>query len=68
MSNVYGPVPSWRLGRSLGIDLISAQGKTCTFDALPRAIQKPWGRGELIFDNHQAGALHRLRRVLGGLS
>jgi wyosine [tRNA(Phe)-imidazoG37] synthetase (radical SAM superfamily) len=34
MSIVYGPVPSWRLGRSLGIDLISAQGKTCTFDCV----------------------------------
>jgi wyosine [tRNA(Phe)-imidazoG37] synthetase (radical SAM superfamily) len=32
--SVYGPVPSWRLGRSLGIDLISAQGKTCTFDCV----------------------------------
>jgi wyosine [tRNA(Phe)-imidazoG37] synthetase (radical SAM superfamily) len=31
---VYGPVPSWRLGRSLGIDLISATGKTCTFDCI----------------------------------
>lgn len=34
MSIVYGPVPSWRLGRSLGIDLISAAGKTCTFDCI----------------------------------
>jgi wyosine [tRNA(Phe)-imidazoG37] synthetase (radical SAM superfamily) len=28
---VYGPVSSWRLGRSLGIDLISSD-KTCSFD------------------------------------
>ena len=34
MNIVYGPVPSWRLGRSLGIDLVSAQGKTCTFDCV----------------------------------
>lgn len=34
MSIIYGPVPSWRLGRSLGIDLISAVGKTCTFDCV----------------------------------
>jgi wyosine [tRNA(Phe)-imidazoG37] synthetase (radical SAM superfamily) len=34
VSIVYGPVPSWRLGRSLGIDLISAPGKTCTFDCV----------------------------------
>jgi wyosine [tRNA(Phe)-imidazoG37] synthetase (radical SAM superfamily) len=34
VSIVYGPVPSWRLGRSLGIDLISARGKTCSFDCV----------------------------------
>ncbi|MCP4669527.1 MAG: radical SAM protein, partial [Deltaproteobacteria bacterium] len=32
MSHVFGPVPSRRLGLSLGIDLIPA--KTCTFDCL----------------------------------
>jgi len=31
---VYGPVPSWRLGRSLGIDPVSTQGKTCSFDCI----------------------------------
>jgi wyosine [tRNA(Phe)-imidazoG37] synthetase (radical SAM superfamily) len=34
VSIVYGPVPSWRLGRSLGIDLLPAGGKTCTFDCI----------------------------------
>jgi len=34
MSVLYGPVPSWRLGRSLGVDLVSAKGKTCTFDCV----------------------------------
>jgi wyosine [tRNA(Phe)-imidazoG37] synthetase (radical SAM superfamily) len=29
---MYSPVSWWRLGRWLEIDLISAQGKTCTFD------------------------------------
>lgn len=33
MSTVYGPVPSWRFGRSLGIDVIT-QPKKCTFDCL----------------------------------
>jgi wyosine [tRNA(Phe)-imidazoG37] synthetase (radical SAM superfamily) len=32
MPNVFGPVPSRRLGRSLGIDLIPH--KTCTYDCL----------------------------------
>ena len=31
---IYGPVPSWRLGSSLGIDPISQTGKVCTFDCV----------------------------------
>ena len=33
-SIIYGPVPSWRLGRSLGVDLLPAGGKTCSFDCI----------------------------------
>ncbi|UCH03144.1 MAG: radical SAM protein [Candidatus Bathyarchaeota archaeon] len=33
MSIVYGPVPSWRFGRSLGIDVITPP-KKCTFDCV----------------------------------
>jgi wyosine [tRNA(Phe)-imidazoG37] synthetase (radical SAM superfamily) len=33
-SVIYGPVPSWRLGRSLGIDLLSTREKTCPFDCV----------------------------------
>ncbi len=33
-SIIYGPVSSWRLGRSLGIDLVSTKGKTCSFDCI----------------------------------
>jgi wyosine [tRNA(Phe)-imidazoG37] synthetase (radical SAM superfamily) len=29
---IYGPVPSWRLGRSLGVDPVSRAEKTCSFD------------------------------------
>jgi len=29
---IYGPVPSWRLGSSLGIDLLSERDKICTFN------------------------------------
>lgn len=29
---IYGPVSSWRLGKSLGVDLISRKGKVCSFD------------------------------------
>lgn len=31
---IYGPVSSWRLGFSLGIDLISTQVKQCTFNCV----------------------------------
>jgi len=33
-STVYGPVASWRLGRSLGIDLLCTEQKTCNFDCI----------------------------------
>ena len=31
---IYGPVPSWRLGSSLGIDLLSQEQKICNFDCI----------------------------------
>ena len=31
---IYGPVSSWRVGSSLGIDLISTCEKACTFDCV----------------------------------
>ncbi|MFA5350923.1 MAG: radical SAM protein [Candidatus Omnitrophota bacterium] len=31
---IYGPVPSWRLGSSLGVDLLSQKEKICNFDCL----------------------------------
>lgn len=34
MKIVYGPVASWRLGRSLGVDLICSEKKICTFDCI----------------------------------
>jgi len=32
MRIVYGPVPSWRLGRSLGVDPVCRKKKACSFD------------------------------------
>jgi wyosine [tRNA(Phe)-imidazoG37] synthetase (radical SAM superfamily) len=34
MSIIYGPVPSWRLGRSLGIDLLNTPRKVCSFNCV----------------------------------
>jgi len=31
---IYGPVASWRLGRSLGIDLLNVRRKVCDFDCV----------------------------------
>jgi len=31
---IYGPVPSWRVGSSLGIDLLSQEEKICSYDCL----------------------------------
>jgi len=31
---IYGPVSSWRIGHSLGVDLIASSAKICTFDCI----------------------------------
>jgi len=37
---IYGPVPSWRLGCSLGIDPLSNDKKICPFDCVYCQIGK----------------------------
>lgn len=60
---IYGPVPSRRLGRSLGIDLVPF--KTCTYDCiycqLGRTTNKTVHRREYV---HTAEVLDQLRRKL----
>lgn len=34
LNYIFGPVPSWRLGKSLGIDLLSQPEKVCNFDCV----------------------------------
>ncbi len=34
MSCVYGPIGSWRFGRSLGIDMLCTEERTCNFDCI----------------------------------
>lgn len=48
---IYGPVSSWRLGRSLGIDPISAKEKICTFDCIycQVGLREPSGSERKIF-------------------
>jgi wyosine [tRNA(Phe)-imidazoG37] synthetase (radical SAM superfamily) len=65
-SIIYGPVPSWRLGRSLGIDLLSTKGKTCSFDCiycqLGRTVHPETERKEFVSLNRLA---HELKSVEG---
>jgi len=48
---IYGPVTSWRLGRSLGIDPISSRRKICTFDCIYCQVgrSKPYSGKRRIF-------------------
>ena len=34
LKHIYGPVASWRMGTSLGIDILSQKGKVCNFDCV----------------------------------
>ncbi len=59
---IYGPVASWRLGKSLGIDLISCQ-KTCSFDCiycqLGKTLHKTVERKIFVDDNVAKNELDR---------
>jgi len=67
MSIIYGPVPSWRLGRSLGIDLLPGDGKTCSFDCvycqLGRTTRPLAERAEFVSLEALAQELKGVRRI-----
>ena len=61
---IYGPVSSWRLGRSLGIDPISSFPKTCTFDC----VYCQAGRTEIFSEKREVfvpteALIHELRSL-----
>ncbi|MEA3442359.1 MAG: radical SAM protein [Chloroflexota bacterium] len=66
-SIVYGPVPSWRLGRSLGVDLLSAKGKTCSFNCiycqLGETIYNTMDRGEFVSLTRLAEELEEVKGI-----
>jgi wyosine [tRNA(Phe)-imidazoG37] synthetase (radical SAM superfamily) len=66
-SIIYGPVPSWRLGRSLGVDLLPPGGKTCTFDCiycqLGRTARRLTQRAEFVPLDTVRRELERVRGV-----
>jgi wyosine [tRNA(Phe)-imidazoG37] synthetase (radical SAM superfamily) len=61
MKTVYGPVPSWRLGRSLGIDVICSEKKVCSFDCIYCQLGKTKIR---TLDRQQFIELERLEQDL----
>jgi wyosine [tRNA(Phe)-imidazoG37] synthetase (radical SAM superfamily) len=67
MSILYGPVPSWRLGRSLGIDLLSTATNTCSFDCaycqLGPTISPQTERTEFVSLTELAKELESVRHV-----
>ncbi len=62
---IYGPVASWRLGRSLGLDVVSTERKTCSFDCiycqLGHASSQQARRRDFV-------SLARIRRELSSLN
>jgi wyosine [tRNA(Phe)-imidazoG37] synthetase (radical SAM superfamily) len=42
MKIVYGPVSSWRLGKSLGVDLICSNNRICSFNCSYCQLYKPY--------------------------
>ena len=67
-SIIYGPVSSWRLGRSLGIDLVSTRGKTCSFDCvycqLGRTVRPLAERKEFVAISDLAKELDAVKDVV----
>jgi len=64
---IYGPVPSWRLGKSLGIDLLATEGKTCSFDCiycqLGRTVHSLTGRKEFVPISRLVTELEQFRDI-----
>jgi len=57
MSIIYGPVPSWRLGKSLGIDLLNRRRKVCSFNCVYCQLGKT---GQLIVEPKEFVSLEQL--------
>ena len=60
MKSVYGPVSSWRLGRSLGIDPICSDKKICSFDCVYCQL----GEGEKTYERREFVSLEKLKEDL----
>ncbi len=63
-STVYGPVASWRLGRSLGIDLFNSDIKICNYDCIYCQLGKTAGYQT---ERREFVSLAKLREDLAGV-
>ena len=63
-SIIYGPVSSWRLGKSLGIDMVSTEGKTCSFNCVYCQLGEG---GQSITSRKEFVTLSRLAQQLEAL-
>ena len=67
-SILYGPVSSWRLGRSLGVDLVSTTEKTCSFDCiycqLGGTVHPLVRRREFVTMSHLAQELETVKNIV----
>ena len=61
MKIVYGPVASWRLGRSLGGDLICSSNKICSFNCIYCQLGKP---EKITYNRESFVSLKKLRYEL----
>lgn len=64
MSIIYGPVPSWRLGRSLGIDLLNKERKVCSFNCVYCQLGKT---GQFGIERAEFVSLERLSSEIKSL-
>jgi wyosine [tRNA(Phe)-imidazoG37] synthetase (radical SAM superfamily) len=67
MSIIYGPVSSWRLGRSLGIDLLNTKRKVCSFNCiycqLGKTTEFVTEPSEFISLEHLAKEIQSVRQI-----
>ncbi len=59
MKSIYGPVSSWRLGASLGIDTICSKYKRCSFDCVYCQLGK---EGDKIYERKEFIPLSKLKK------
>ena len=62
LKTIYGPVASWRLGSSLGIDLLGSKNKLCSFDCIYCQLghlgEKTLDRNEYVSSQQLKDELH----------